>query len=127
MLFEAINEIDEQYIESAQNRLGYEMLFSGYEDSSPYTARQKRSASIRRVYIGVAAAIMLLLATFITAMASSEGFRQAVFAFFSIRTPDVISPIEDEPETSKAVENIYEATIDDAVTVEYIKKALKNR
>lgn len=75
----------------------------------------------RRIAIGIAATLILILGSFVTAMAVSGNFREAVFSFFHISTPDIVLPIEDEPEQSGIVENIYTADIDAAVNIEYIR------
>ncbi len=75
----------------------------------------------RRTVIIIAAVIAVLFGSFVTAMAVNEDFREAVYSFFHISTPDVVLPEEDEPQLSNDVEIIYKTDIENAVNVEYIR------
>ena len=71
-LLDAIGQIDDEYILSAQKRL---------EGSN--TAKRHRG-SFRKLFLPLAAAAVLLLSTFTVAMAASPVFRAAVLTFFRI-------------------------------------------
>lgn len=75
----------------------------------------------KRTAICVVAVIAIIFGSFFTVMGVNEDFREAVYSFFHISTPDVGLPEEDEPQQSKDVEKIYETDIDNAVNVEYIR------
>lgn len=75
----------------------------------------------RRIAISLAAVIIILLSSFATAMAVNKEFREAVYSFFHISTPDIVLPIDDEPLQFNDVEKIYETNIENAVNVQYIK------
>lgn len=74
-ILEAMTHIDSAYITAAQQRLGYL--------SEP---PKKATISFRRKLICLAAAILLLMTTFVTAMAVSEDFRDLIFSIFNIET-----------------------------------------
>lgn len=116
MLLEAIGEIDDSYIENVRQRLG------SPAGAFPETPRRMphRSFSHRASFIA-AAVLLLLMSVFTMAMAFNEDFRSAVFRFFRISAPDVVLPTEEEPDLSAPIEIIGETSIEDAVTVQYVR------
>lgn len=78
-ILDAIGMIDDDYIVFAQKHLGY---IPSQEVSLPAVVPVRHIR--RRALIGVAAAVMLLLSSFVTAMAVNEEFREMVFEFFHI-------------------------------------------
>lgn len=101
-----LGQVDEAYVEEA-DPMNKKMI-----------SYRRRS---RRALIAVAVVAALLISSFTVAMAASEEFRNIVFNFFHIETSDVVLPVKDEPEQSGNIEHISSTTIDDAVTVEYIR------
>lgn len=97
MLLDAIGKIDDAYIVSAQNRAS---LLPGDVPSSvtkaPVTGFSPFRSAPHRAALTAAAIVILLLTSFTAAMAANEDFRNAVFRFFRISTPDVVLPIEEE-------------------------------
>lgn len=82
-ILDAIGMIDDHFIVSAQERLG---CIPSQEVSLSAEVPVKHIRS--RAFIGVAAAVMLLLSSFVTAMAVNEEFREMVFEFFHISTAE---------------------------------------
>ena len=78
-ILDAIGMIDDHYILSAQKQLG---CIPSQEASLSTVVPVKRIRS--KAVIGIAAAMMLLLSSFVTAMAVNEEFREMVFEFFHI-------------------------------------------
>ena len=78
-ILDAIGMIDDRYIVSAQKQLG---CIPSEEVSLSAVVSVKHVR--RRALIGVAAAVMLLLSSFVTTMAVNEEFRKMVFEFFHI-------------------------------------------
>ena len=83
VILDAIGMIDDQHIVSAQKRFGCEFLQT---TSVPQGSSCRRIRS--RAFISIAAAVMLLISSFVTAMAVSEDFREKVFEFFHISTAE---------------------------------------
>jgi hypothetical protein len=117
VLLEAIEEIDEKYITSALNCLGYCAYLNTQTVSSSNRARHWPT---RRVFIGIAAAILILLAS-LTAMAVSEEFREFMFSIFNISSTEKIPTTEDDIEFDGPIGQIDAINIDDAVDVYYFK------
>lgn len=101
MLLDAIGKIDDVYIVSAQNRaalLPADVPFNAAEPPDAGVSRLRRAP--HRAALTAAAIVIALLSSFTAAMAANEDFRNAVFRFFRISTPDVVLPIEEEPSPS---------------------------
>ncbi len=64
---------------------------------------------------------MVMLSSFVAAVAIDEDFREAVFSFFHISEPEVILPTKEEPPVSETVENIYQESFENLVSVDYIR------
>lgn len=111
MLLDAVGKIDDEYILSAQ----------GILDQTAGQPGKHRHGISRRFLPAAAIIVTLLISSFTVAMAANEDFRNAVFHFFRLSAPDIVLPIEDEPEPSDHIENIGGATLEDTVHVEYIR------
>lgn len=74
-----------------------------------------------KTLIAVAVVTTLLVSSFTAAMAASKEFRNAVFRFFKIDTPEIVLPMEEEPIQSGNIESIGASSIDDIVNIEYIR------
>lgn len=85
ILLEAIGAIDDTYILSAQNRLDHS---SKAPIKTAHAASRNHFA--RKTIICIAAVITMLLSFFTVAMAASEEFREAVFAFLGITQTEVV-------------------------------------
>lgn len=151
MLLDAIGKIDDVYIVSAQNRaalLPADVPFNAPEPPDAGVSRLRRAP--HRAALTAAAIVIALLSSFTAAMAANENFRNAVFRFFRISTPDVVLPIEEEPSPSGSaspdnassdsassdnpgqsknadsaeiaeIEDIGNTNVGDAVSVEYLR------
>ena len=75
-ILDAIGMIDDQYVLSAQNRFGYEVVQATSAESA-FSGKHIRS----RAFIGIAVAMLLVISSFATAMAVNEDFREKVFEF----------------------------------------------
>lgn len=106
-----LGQVDETYVEEADP-------MNEKETGQIIPYRRRRS---HKALIAVAVAAALLISTFTVAMAASEEFRNAVFSFFHIETPDFGLPVEDEPDQSGEIENIGSTTLDGKVSVEYVR------
>ena len=88
-LLDAMEQIDDGYIESAQKWL-----------DGVNTAKQHRGTS-HRFFIPLVAAVVLLLSTFTVAMAANPEFRAAVLTFFHIaeveKVPDPETEVSGDP------------------------------
>ncbi len=113
-LLEAIGEARDEYIVSAGTRLGY---ISANTSKSP--SRKSRTPK-RKALIGLAAAIILLLGSFVTAMAVSEEFREAVFAFFDISAPEVVPETRPETQSEAPESSVSEAELDEMIHAKYM-------
>lgn len=80
-LLEAFTDIDNRYILSAQETLGY---------LNP----QPKHRRLRSRLILIAAVIALVAASFTTAMAVNPAFREAVFSFFGIPQSEIIPDLD---------------------------------
>lgn len=119
MLFDALGKVDDSYIVSAKNRL--DGITAG---SSQRNLREVFSAATHKAAIAVAVFVLLLFSSFTVAMAVNEEFRNAVFRFLKISTPDIVLPIEDEPNQTDVledVENIGSTSLQGIVNVEYFR------
>ena len=105
-LLDAMEQIDDGYIQSAQTRL-----------NSTNTAKQHRG-SFRKRLLPLVAAAVLLMSTLTVAMAASSAFRAAVLAFFHIaeveQVPDLGAEVSDEP-------TVTEKVIGEMVKAQYIQ------
>lgn len=110
-LMDAIGEVDDAYIHSAEKRL---------EGGSEQTGIYRRGIA-RRFLLTAATVFLLLVSSFTVAMAANEEFRNAVFRFFHISTPDVNLPMEGEPDQSGLIQNIGSTGIENVVHTEYIR------
>lgn len=115
ILLEAIGNINDGYILSAGARLGYAPL----NTYKPIVKKSRRPT--RKAIIGIAATIILLLGSFVTAMAVSETFREFIFSIFNIESPEKIPSPEDDLDFDGTIGQIGNENIDDAVSVYYFK------
>lgn len=94
-LLDAIEQIDDGYIESAQKWL-----------DGVNTAKRHRGTS-HRFFIPLVAAVVLLLSTFTVAMAANPEFRAAVLTFFHIaeveKVPDTEAVVSGDPSVTEQV------------------------
>ena len=94
-LLDAIGQIDDGYIESAQKRL-----------DGANTVKRHRG-SFRKLFLPLAAAALLLISTFTVAMAASPAFRAAVLTFFRIaeveKTPEPGTETSGDPSVTEKV------------------------
>lgn len=111
----AFGKIADDIIEEAEDSASLKYI-SNYTTEKSFVKRPKKKLAMLLIAVTV-----LLLGSFVTAMAVNEDFREAVFSFFNIKIPDMVLPVEDEPKQSHIVENIHESKIDDVLTVEYIR------
>lgn len=105
-LLDAIEQIDDEYIRSAQKWL----------DGA--NTEKRRWVTAHRVLLPLAAAVVLLLSTFTVAMAASPAFRAAVLIFFHI------AEVEKAPETGTEVSgdpSLTEQVIGGLVKAQYIQ------
>lgn len=146
MLLEAIGAIDDAYIAAVWQRLdssaetfpeiprettdmpsgepdkssGKTVLHGHSHNGSRSGPGRTRRISHRLSFIA-AAVLLLLMSVFTMAMAFSEDFRSAVFRFLRISGSDVVLPAEDEPDWSDSIEIIGETSVEDALSVQYIR------
>lgn len=115
ILLDAIGTIDDEYIFSAQKRMGY------YSEASaiPYQTKRKRPA--RKAVVCILAAVIMLLASFTVAMAVSEDFREFVFSIFNINTTEVLPDNSGDVLPDGEMEQIGRSDIDEAVSIYYFK------
>lgn len=105
-LLDAMEQIDDIYILSAQKRL-----------DGASTARRYRGTA-RRVLFPLIAAAVLLISTFTVAMAASPAFRTAVLTFFRIAEVEKVP----EPGTEASGEpSITEKVIGELIKAQYIQ------
>lgn len=119
MLLDVIGKVDDIYIVSAQNRME-----AAARENSGRTLRGTLSLFFRRAALTAAVLVLLLISSFTVAMAANEDFRNAVFQFFKISTPDVVLPMEEEPEQTDTLDNVEyigSTGVEDIVNVEYIR------
>lgn len=119
MLLDAFGKIDDSYIISAKNRL--DGITTG---SSPGNLREVFTAATHKAALAAAIFVLLLVSSFTVAMAANEEFRNAVFRFFKISTPDNVLSPEEEPSQTDAledVENIGSTSLEGIVNVEYFR------
>ena len=94
-LLDAMEQIDDGYIESAQKWL-----------DGVNTAKQHRGTS-HSFFIPLVAAVVLLLSTFTVAMAANPEFRAAVLTFFHIaeveKVPDPETEVSGDPSVTEKV------------------------
>lgn len=105
-LLDAMEQIDDEYILSAQKWL----------DGTNTAKRHGRTT--RRILLSLAAAVVLLLSTFTVAMAASPAFRAAVLTFF--RIAEVEKAPEPGAETSGDL-SVTEKVIGGLVKAQYIQ------
>lgn len=107
-ILDAIGMIDDHYIVSAQKRLG---CIPSQEVSLSTVVPVKRIRS--KAVIGIAAAVMLLLSSFVTAIAVNKEFREMVFEFFHI------TAVENVPNGNDSADNTH-VDLGGGVSAEYI-------
>lgn len=88
-LLESIGEIEDEYIVSAQSAI------YNYKNGIISEKRSVKKHSYRKSFAILAAAIIMLLASFTVAMAVSEDFREMVFSFIHISVPEDVPNIDD--------------------------------
>ena len=104
-LLDAMEQIDDAYIQSAQNRL------NGVSATKPHR-------TIRRVLTPLIAAVVLLLSTFTVAMAANQEFRAEVLTFFLVAKVENVSlPEAEDCDDPSATQQ----TIDKLVKAQYIR------
>ena len=104
-LLDAMEQIDDAYIQSAQNRL------NGVNNT-------KQHRTVRRIILPLAAAVILLISTFTVAMAANQEFRSDVLAFFRI------AEVENVPWLEAGTSNdpsVTLQTIGELVKAQYIR------
>ena len=114
LLLDAIGEARDEHIVSAVTRLGYITT-----NTSKPLSRKSRTPK-RKALIGLAAAIILLLGSFVTAMAVSEDFREAVFAFFHISVLEVVPETRPETQSESPEYSVSEVELDEMIHAKYI-------
>ena len=105
-LLDAIEQIDDEYIQSAQKWL-----------DGVNTAKRHRGA-LRKIFLPLAAAAVLLISTFTVAMAASPAFRAAVLTFFRI------SEVEKVPQPGTEASgnpSVTEKVIGELIKAQYIQ------
>lgn len=104
LFLDAMEGIRDEYILSAQARLGY------------LPAQGKRRAlPVRRIFTVALAAVLALLCTVAAAMAVSPEFRQAVISLFQLGEVERVPDVPEEPGEVKQI------TIGGEVTAQYVK------
>lgn len=116
ILADAIGQINDKYIVGAKNNKI--CIVVGDQESSGNITHHRRG---RKVFIYIAAVIVFVLASFVTAMAISEEFRETVFSVFHIETIEVIPSSGGNPDMNTTIEHISEVDIDGKVGVNYFK------
>lgn len=81
----ALNNIGDEYILSAQRKLGYDAV-----DKGSYTSQRPKTRGVRKMLALMAAVIVLMAVCFMTALAVSPELRESVFSFFNITEPEVV-------------------------------------
>ncbi len=104
ILLNAMEHIDERYILSAQNRLGY------------FTeAAKSRARPVKRLFTVALAAALALLCTLAAAMAVSPEFREAVISLFQL------GEVEQVPDVPESGYEVKQVTIGGQVSAQYVK------
>lgn len=104
IFLDAMENIRDEYIVNAQQRLGY------------VSERNKsRGHSMKRIFTVVLAAVLVLLTTMAVAMAVSPEFREAIISLFQI------GEVEQVPEIPAAVNEVRQVTIGSEVSAQYVK------
>lgn len=116
IILDAIEAIDDMHIISAGACLGYNAADT---ESKPGIVRRRRP--VRKTLVCIAAAIMLLLASFTVAMAVSEDFREFVFMIFNIETKETVPSYNGENVEGGTINKMGDTDIDDEVSVYYLK------
>lgn len=75
----------------------------------------------KRATLYIAAAVVFILGSLCVAMAVSEDFRDEVFSFFHISTPDVALPLEDRAPLADGLAFVFEKNLEEAVEIEHIR------
>ena len=105
-LLDAIEQIDDEYIQSAQKWL------DGVNTS------KRHSGTFRKIFLPLAAAAVLLISTFTVAMAASPAFRAAVLTFFRISEVEKVP----QPGTEASGDpSVTEAVIGELIKAQYIQ------
>lgn len=117
----ALGEVNEKYVtEAIEYKASANNVVSSCENTPNHKNTYHRRFS-RKVLLSVALVAALLISSFTIAMAASEEFRNAVFSFFMIDTPDVVLPPEVEPEPADKIEIIGKTSVSDLMDVEYVR------
>lgn len=104
ILLNAMEHIDERYILSAQNRLGY------------FTeAAKSRARPVKRLFTVALAAALALLCTLAAAMAVSPEFREAVISLFQL------GEVEQVPDVPESGYEVKQVTIGGQVSAQYVR------
>lgn len=104
VFLDAMEGIRDEYIVSAQERLGYIAA-----------DRRTRIHSMKRVFTVALAAVLVLLCTLAAAMAVSTQFREAVISLFQLGE---VEQVPDVPETGYEVKQV---TIGGQVSAQYVR------
>ncbi len=141
MLLEAIGGIDDRYVENVRLRLdgseaaaskrlrklpskptsGRSVPLHGHTQKDSCTGSGRTRPISHRASFIAAAVLLLLMSLFTMAMAFNEDFRNAVFRFLRISSPDVVLSPEEELDPAGPIAIIGETFTEDAVSVQYIR------
>lgn len=114
-LLDAIGLISDEAVFDAKRG-----LFTG---SASYSEKRSHAGRTfgKRIALYIAAAIIIILGSLCAAMAVNDNFREDVYAFLHIATPDIGLPTSEEPPVSGRIKYIYHYRIADAVEFEIIR------
>lgn len=104
LFLDAMEGINETYIISAQERLGYLTIH-----------KKSRTHSMKRIFTVMLAAVLVLLCTVAVAMAVSPGFRATVISLFQL------DEAEQVPGIPAGVNEVRQVTIGETVSANYVK------
>ncbi|NCB51242.1 MAG: hypothetical protein EOM54_05090 [Clostridia bacterium] len=110
-IMNVLGQVDEKYIEEA----------TPCKKVNSENGKLLRFWKTHTVAACICLIALLSFMTFSTALAVSADFREMVFEFFHISTPEVVFPVEDEPQQVNDVEGIYSSDIEDTASVEYVR------
>ena len=104
IFLDAMENIRDEYIVSAQQRLGYVS-----------ERNKRRGRSMKRIFTIALAAVLVLLTTMAVAMAVSPEFREAIISLFQI------GEVEQVPEIPERANEVKQVTIGGEVSAQYVK------
>ena len=104
IFLDAMENIRDEYIVSAQQRLGYVL-----------EQNKSRGRSMKRIFTMALAAVLVLLTTMAVAMAVSPEFRAAVISLFQV------GETEQVPDIPTEVNEVLQVTIGGKVSAQYVK------